>query len=349
MRPRFRLFRRSDVYYVHDHVTGKQHSLFTRHRKDALRLFAAKNEAHQQPGLNLQLARVYMTATDPAMAVRTWNYVMETIMKTKHGPTLVRWDRACKDHAFDGIRKLTLLATRPDHFLGVLEAGTVATNIYLRRLHNFALDMNWLPCSLIPKRQWPKVEFKPKRAITIEEHQAIVRNEHNPERRAFYALAWHLGAAQSDLAALTAENIDWRQRVIRFFRKKTRGVAVLRFSDEMVELLRALPQTGSLFPEFSQLREAHRATEFKRACRRLGISGVTLHSYRYAWAERAKNCGYPERFAQTALGHNSRAVHEAYAGGAIPTCPPLDDYERAMNNKIVPLDVVLASNSKAQA
>jgi methionyl-tRNA formyltransferase len=39
---------------------------------------------------------------------------------------------------------------------------------------------------------------------------------------------------------------------------------------------------------------------------------VTLHSYRYAWAERAKTAGYPERFAQLALGHNSKAVHRAY-------------------------------------
>ena len=40
---------------------------------------------------------------------------------------------------------------------------------------------------------------------------------------------------------------------------------------------------------------------------------MTLHSYRYAWAERAKTVGYPERFAQAALDHNSKAVHRAYA------------------------------------
>lgn len=40
---------------------------------------------------------------------------------------------------------------------------------------------------------------------------------------------------------------------------------------------------------------------------------MSLHSYRYAWAERAKTAGYPERFAQEALGHNSKAVHRAYA------------------------------------
>ena len=33
--------------------------------------------------------------------------------------------------------------------------------------------------------------------------------------------------------------------------------------------------------------------------------------FRPAWAERAKTVGYPERFAQEALGHNSKAVHRA--------------------------------------
>jgi len=48
-------------------------------------------------------------------------------------------------------------------------------------------------------------------------------------------------------------------------------------------------------------------------CDGLGISGVSLHSYRYAWAERALKCGFPERFAQQALGHNSKAVHRTFA------------------------------------
>src|ERR1035437_5059170 len=54
-----------------------------------------------------------------------------------------------------------------------------------------------------------------------------------------------------------------------------------------------------------------RATEFKQRCDGLKIKGVSLHSYRYAWAERALKCGFPERFAQQALGHNSKAVHRA--------------------------------------
>jgi len=79
------------------------------------------------------------------------------------------------------------------------------------------------------------------------------------------------------------------------------------------------------------MRDKDRAAEFRRRCRLLKIEGVSLHSYRYAWAERAKTAGYPERFAQQALGHNSKAVHRAYARKAQVKLPSLEEYE----NKIV--------------
>ena len=67
--------------------------------------------------------------------------------------------------------------------LKVLQSGKVSTNVFLRRLHNFCVDMNWLPWPLIPKRQWPAVRFKDKRAITLDEHQRIIAAEVNPERK----------------------------------------------------------------------------------------------------------------------------------------------------------------------
>jgi integrase len=56
------------------------------------------------------------------------------------------------------------------------------------------------------------------------------------------------------------------------------------------------------FPYLKTVRAGDRATEFHQRCVGLGIKGISLHSYRYAWAERAKTAGYPERFAQEALG-----------------------------------------------
>jgi len=44
--------------------------------------------------------------------------------------------------------------------------GKVSTNVYLRRIHNHALWMDWLLKPVIPRLQWPKPVFKQKRAIT---------------------------------------------------------------------------------------------------------------------------------------------------------------------------------------
>jgi integrase len=310
MKSRFILFLRAGVYYYEDTTTKKQLSLRTKNHSEALTLLHAKNESHRAPTLNRQIARTYFAATDADAAKRTWQVPMDEMTKMKTGATRIRHERAMKDKAFDLIRNLPILETQSMHFLKVLEAGAVATNVFLRRVHNFALDMNWLPWPVLPKKQWPKVRYKEKRAVTAAEHQAIVAYETNPERRAFYECCWYLGGAQSDVAELTAEDIDWQSRVVSFHRNKTGMASIIRFGAELERVFLTLPRTGPLFPKLKPMREAHRATEFRRVCRRLMITGITLHSYRYSWAERAKTCGYPERFAQEALGHNSQAKSE---------------------------------------
>jgi integrase len=328
MKQRFTMFRRGRVFYCEDTTTGKQASLRTRDEREAHTLLHSRNESFRQPVLNLQIARTYLSATDPEIAGRTWQAPMDSMAQSKTGPTLSRHKQAMRDAAFDLIRELPILETQPEHFLKVLHAGTVSTNTFLRRIHNFALDMNWLPWPILPKKRWPEIRFKEKRAVTSKEHHAIVANEANPERRAYYECCWHLGAAQTDVANLNAEDIDWQNRIVSFHRQKTGTASIIRFGDELEAVLRSLPSFGPLFPNHRQKRETHRSREFARCCNRISITGICLHSYRYAWAERAKTCGYPERFAQEALGHNSKAVHRAYARNAQVTIPSLEDYEK---------------------
>ena len=345
MKTRYILFRRAGVYYSEDTTTRKQSSLRTKDQAEARALLHAKNESVRQPILNLQLARTYLTATDPEAVTRNWQVAMEELTKTKSGRTMERYQDAVKDKAFDLIRNVSLLETHSSHFLKVLEAGTVATNVFLRRIHNFALDMNWLPWPILSKKQWPEVRFKEKRAITAQEHQAILTGERKPEWRAYYEFCWHLGGAQSDVAHLSAEDIDWQSKAVGFYRRKTGTVSIIRFGAELEKILAGLPKSGPLFPAIQTMNESGRAAAFNRRCRQQGIEGVTLHCYRYAWAERAKTCGYPERFAQEALGHKSQAVHRAYARKAKVVIPTLEDYERklaASESVVVPMPAAVA-------
>ena len=335
MRQQYRLYRRKKGgrYYLQNDATGKQESLHTSDRAMALRLLHAHQEAEVQPAINLQIAKAYLAATDKKFVNRVWGEVMAEFVKTKNGSNRTRSDRAILDKAFDSIRDMQLLETRPEHFLKILLGCKVSTNNYLRRFHNFALDMGWLPWPVMPKRQWPAIHHKERRAITRQEHELILSREKNPEMRAFLWCCWHIGGSQSDVAHLKAEDIDWRSQVVSFFRSKTGTAQIIHFGNALAEVLRDLPGEGLLFPRLAAMDEKHRAARFQRACRREKITGISLHSYRYAWAERAKVAGYPERFAQMALGHNSKAIHRAYAKKAQVVLPPLEEYEQ----KVVPL------------
>ena len=151
-----------------------------------------------------------------------------------------------------------------------------------------------------------------------------------------------LGGSQSDIARLDAEDIDWKNWTVCYNRKKLASLdetdvkpPLIKFGKKCAAILGSLPQTGPLFPYLRTVRAADRATEFKQRCKGLGIKGVTLHSYRYAWAERAAQNHVPERDAQQALGQNSKAVHRAYAKRAQVTVPSLEDYEELAEKNLV--------------
>lgn len=140
MKNQFGLIKRPwGVYYLKNKSTGEQKSLDTRDKVAAEKLLHTHNEAHAQAHLNLQLARVYLNATDPKLATRMWQDVMQHIVSSKKDETLRRWNVAIKEGNFDCIRKLTVAETRPEHFDKALADGKVSTG----KARDHRLD--WLP------------------------------------------------------------------------------------------------------------------------------------------------------------------------------------------------------------
>src|SRR4051794_17141721 len=104
MKLRFRLFRRSNGgYFCEDRLSHVQLSLRTKDKNEAQRLLHAKNEAQENPGFALHIAKAYLAAADPAITKRTWHYVAEELIKTKRGENALRWNRAIKDKALTRI------------------------------------------------------------------------------------------------------------------------------------------------------------------------------------------------------------------------------------------------------
>lgn len=67
MKKKYRLYRRNNgIFYLENTSTGKQRSLRTAERNKAEKLLFAENEAATTPALNLELAKVYVRASDAA-------------------------------------------------------------------------------------------------------------------------------------------------------------------------------------------------------------------------------------------------------------------------------------------
>jgi hypothetical protein len=77
-------------------------------------------------------------------------------------------------HLTSTLRDRLLLETQAEHLLRVLERGSVSTNLYLRLIHSFTMDMSWLSRPVPPKKCWPAVKLSEKRSITRAEYEAIL-------------------------------------------------------------------------------------------------------------------------------------------------------------------------------
>ena len=193
---RYRMYARSDrhgTYYWEDIKSRRQGSLKTKNRGEAEKLLHAKNETDRQPNLNQELGRVYLKASDPAFATRTWQNMIDSYCGRKHlrESSIERPRRAFAGRHFDPIRKVVITETSTEPFLGVMETtGNRSTDHYLRRLYNYAMGLGWLPWHVVPPLAWPRRVGKRRRAITEAEHHRIVAAESNPERRLYYELLW---------------------------------------------------------------------------------------------------------------------------------------------------------------
>jgi integrase len=206
--------RQGGVFYWQDNETKQQGSLGTKDKRSALKLLHAKNEACEQPILNLALAKAYASAHDPEMSTRTWRAVMTEMASHGKATTRERCSRAMSSKRLNPIRDKTLIATTSENLLSVMRDGRSSTNHYLRRLHNLAINLGWLAWPILAAKAWPKLMTSRRRAITSEEHHRIIEAEKNIERRNYYEFLWETGCSQSDAAHLRAEDIDWNTRVL---------------------------------------------------------------------------------------------------------------------------------------
>jgi hypothetical protein len=81
MKNQYRMFRRGNVWWCHENQTGKQESLKTKDKTEAVRLLSIRNEPYRFSAFNLQLARTHLQMSNPEITRRTWQGLMDSVIQ----------------------------------------------------------------------------------------------------------------------------------------------------------------------------------------------------------------------------------------------------------------------------
>ena len=333
---RYRMFKsgKTGGYFQYDKLTKRQKSLHTRDHESAVRMIHAANEKELTPMINRQIGLIYLANTDSDVLTRTWSDVIVSYCESRKfdEASLERLQRAGRANAITPLLSRKIIDTKPEEFLKCLNSGGVSVNDYLRRWHNHALEMDWLPKRVLSSKLWPKIHRKIKRAITLQEHQALRNHIGNEEWKDYLETLWWTGGAQMDIATLTGDRVLLETGVIAFQRAKLEskgvGQTLLMMGPTLREIMTRRWNAGHLFPYLASIRTTDRATYFARYCKRTGIGKeITLHCYRYAVAERMHAIGFNHRFSKALLGHGTNRNHNLYAKGATVQVPCLETCE----------------------
>ena len=265
-----------------------------------------------------------------------WENLMTMYASTGKPQTQQRKHNEFKMPRWNQLRHSDITETTGCDFLELLNNGGSMTQVYLSALQQLAIDLGARSHVVLPKKMFPKKVKVAKRAVTLDEHRMLCSNLHSYRWSCYLELLWETGAAQSDAASFRIEDMDGDVLVYR--RHKTGSRAAQHLSEKVKALLNSLKYgriKGLFMPAIEKINSKDRASIFRRLCKRCDIEGISLHSYRYAWAERAFQAGMPERLAMVALGHNSSAIHRVYAKGARLVAPSLDDYSPEGNPAVI--------------
>lgn len=96
MKNRFTLFRRGNVFYFEDRETKLQKSLCTQKLDEARKIVQAKNDAVNQPMMNLVMAKSFLAAQDLKLVTRTWEDVVERFNDRQNPVTRMRHERVIR-------------------------------------------------------------------------------------------------------------------------------------------------------------------------------------------------------------------------------------------------------------
>ncbi len=175
---------------------------------------------------------------------------------------------------------------------------------------------------------WMKVDRHGQAKILTPFEIDLVFNEGltNDRDRALFALCLYTACRINECVTLRTTDVYYRQGIVRpeiVFRKgNTKGKLATRCIPVIEDLRRMLlnyypsPRTWFYFPGLGK-KKGHLHSDsagriLRRACNKVGVQGVSTHSFRRTSLTLMSNEGIPLRIIQEVSGHRSLEVLQKY-------------------------------------
>lgn len=145
----------------------------------------------------------------------------------------------------------------------------------------------------------------------------------NSRARALFGLCFHTGCRISEALALTTKDVQGGYITLRkLVTKGKRRTRIIPINDPLQGLLEAYLREykpkSFLFPGHHNAKTKKPLTRaaadliLKDACQRIGLSGVSTHSFRRTALTMMHNAGVPLRVVQEISGHSSLETLQRY-------------------------------------
>jgi integrase/recombinase XerD len=138
--------------------------------------------------------------------------------------------------------------------------------------------------------------------------------------RTLFAICLFTGCRISE--ALSLQKTDIKNKTITFRKSTTKGKLKTRNIDTPIPLIEYLaeyePPPNEYNPHLFPSREGKSLTRFmadkilRAACQRIGVEGVSTHSFRRTALTQMHNAGIPLRHIQEISGHNDLGTLQRY-------------------------------------
>mgnify|MGYP001288599589 CR=1 FL=1 len=340
------------VYYIIDKATGKSRSSKTTDKHQARELAQEQYNLtdNTNAAFHMKCAEMHLAKCNPEWTINTWDMIAKRMINGPRGrfggekkPRTIATAQSCWNNAcWNRLRDKRVIDTVPNDFHQATKGVGIALVNFGKQLHNYATNHRLMPYPIMGTEMWVKHQSKPRsRAVSEEEHHKILHYinstktdlwgqyiKHHPRTSPkqwrdewvnYLWFLWFTAASSSDAANMKAENIKWNENVLEYTRDKwvkpdehaPVRVAIAK-GGQLEELLKRLPKSGNLFSLLSRTRVDSRSNRFRRIIDALGISGISIHGYRYAFAERAKRAGMSAEDRMANLGHSTFEMTNHY-------------------------------------